>query len=109
MELLDVGRLSRRVEIWTPTTIENDRGEAIDTFAKDATTWGMIYSASVSEKLESDKETAFESSFFLIRYRSINEVDRLKFGGDFYDIKGIQRMDLRGRDRYLKIKARRVE
>jgi SPP1 family predicted phage head-tail adaptor len=115
MELLDVGKLDRRIEIWGYTEAENDRGEVIDTFTKEATTWGMIFSSSLrgaaglEEGFEGAKETAFEDNFFLIRFRTIDEKKRLKFAGDFYDIKGIQRMDFRGRDRYLKIKARRVE
>lgn len=115
MGLLDIGDLDRRVAIRTYATTENDFGEPIDTWSTLATVWARVdYGVTArgfdDEDIEQGKETSFSGVEVCIRYRDdLTEKMKLRIDSEDYDIKNIAKMDDRGRNRYLIIKAVRDE
>lgn len=106
MDILDVGELNRRVTIRQYTESENARGEVEKTWSDLATVFAKLDYSPATESMEAGKETVFGMVAFLIRYRAdMNETMKVRFDSEDYDIKSITRMEKRGKDRYLIIKA----
>ena len=101
-----IGELDRQIDIYTRTTGTNAFGEAPEAFTYNRTIWANVFSSAGNEKLESKRETASNQVIFTIRYTTITEVDRLKWGTDYYDI---LRIDLPDRKRYMEILAEKRE
>jgi len=104
-----IGRLDQRITLQSRTETSDGAGgteTAWGDFSSVPKVWAKVDALSGSERVE---EGAFNASGmwrFTIRNRDdVSEKDRIKWGGDFYNIRQVSRMG--GRAMYLEIVAER--
>jgi len=100
-----IGKLDRRIEVYTQTTATNTYGEKVDMDSLLVTIWAGIETAGGSEKIEGDKATSTRVIRFTIRRRTgLTEKMKIKYDGNWYQITAIEELD---RMRYLQITGER--
>jgi len=96
------GRLSNKVEIHLRSTDVSAYGEHSEAFTLTATRWASVEPVSAREYSDSIGENIETNTRFRFRYDSViaalTSADRLKFGGNIYDIKSIINVNSRNKD-----------
>jgi SPP1 family predicted phage head-tail adaptor len=84
------GRLDRRLTLQRRTLIENDYGEAVETWTTLATVWAEKIPVRGSERYASMQTVAEVEERFKIRYRKgLTPLDRVVCEGITYDVLGV--------------------
>lgn len=103
------GNLDQRITLQTVTRTSDGIGGYTSSWRNIAPApmvWASVRPASAREALASDRMSASGLSVFTIRNRAdLNEVDRIVWRGDAYNIRAIRRRG--GRELYLEIEAER--
>lgn len=104
-----IGSLDQRITLQGYTTAGDGGGgseEAWADFASVPTVWASVTPMSGGERMEDGAFNASGMWKFTIRNRAdVSELDRIKWGGDFYNIRQINRTGQRAL--YLEIMAER--
>lgn len=98
----NINSLDQLIDIESRTVAVSTAGQAVETFASYASSvWANKIYLRGSEKDSSGRETDFDDIGFIIRYDSgINQTMRIIHDSIEYDI---QRIEVIGRDRFMKI------
>lgn len=100
------GSLDQRVTIERVSDTPDGGGGLVRGWVSIATVWAGVASRAVGEREVEGRQTAVFVAMFTIRNRSdIRETDRLVWGGETYNIRGIHREG--ARPRYLRVDAER--
>jgi len=86
------GQLRERVTIQSLTRATDDQGGAVETWSDVATVWAMVRPARGSETQNSERTEAIGGYRFVMRNRTITEVNRLVWRGETYNIRDVKRM-----------------
>lgn len=110
---IKIGRLDRKIEFQDYTTIADDYGDEIKTWAVAANTFAAInYNGpGTNEGISNDRETAFNAVTFTIRQRaSFRPTEKMKivFEGFDYDIISIKEV-AETRKRFWLIAAKKTD
>jgi SPP1 family predicted phage head-tail adaptor len=94
---MNIGRLDRKIEIYTGTETKNSQGESVDTWAVFHSAFAKVQKKSGGEQVEGQKETATNKVNFNIRFfDGINETMRVLYDSNYYDILEIQELGREG-------------
>jgi len=92
-EIKDIGELKQQVVIESASYVQDDTGEAVETWSTLATVWAkveMLVNVESGEKQLADKKTNIAPVFFTIRLRSdIDETMRISYRSATYEILNI--------------------
>jgi SPP1 family predicted phage head-tail adaptor len=84
------GRLDRRLTLQRRTLIENDYGEAVETWTDLATVWAEKIPVRGAERYAAMQTVAEVDCKFRIRYRrGVTPLDRVVCEGITYDVQGV--------------------
>ncbi len=93
--VLQIGNLDQRVLLQSKT-IENVRGEVVNTYSDIATVWGSVITQRGNEAFEASRTNAIDIIRVKIRYRSDLKTDwRVSWQGQFYNVESVDRSQRR--------------
>lgn len=91
------GTLDHRIELQSYTTT-NDGGDITRTWSTDATVWAQKMGMQPSDRYEAHQVEGTVDTKFRIRSRSVSSSQRIKHGGDIYQIEGAYDPTGRGKE-----------
>lgn len=89
------GKLRHQVILQTMSRSSDGGGGASLTWADTETIWADINALSGEERYAAQKDTPVLSHEIIIRYRTINPQQRIKFGSRLFDIEAVKNKDER--------------
>ena len=91
----EIGKLDRRITLEVLSTSKDEYNQDIESWSTFRLVWAEIKDGSGNEQVIADQPTAVRITEMTIRYiAGVNEMNtRVKFGGQIYNIVGIQRPD----------------
>ena len=93
------GKLNKRVEIQTNTSVPNEMGEHVPGWNTTHTRWASINTIGGQERFSNNKESAEVSHRIKLRYvEGLIPSMRIKYGSRIFDIQHIQDHEERNRD-----------
>ena len=104
---ISAGELRHRLQFQRHTTVENENGVPISTWATAFTVWGAARDVSGKEFFEAAAHKMEDVVTFTIRARSdVDTAMRIMFRGKPFEIIAINNLEYRGD--YIQIRARRT-
>lgn len=102
---MKIGDMDRKIELWSATTTQDNFGQPIESFTKDADVWAKRFDRTTGEVVVADRVVSVVRTEFTIRFRStLNEKFVVKMDGEEFRIDGILTM---GRNRFQKLMCSR--
>lgn len=100
---MKAGKLRHLVSIERATKTRGGYGEEIETFLEIGKAWASIDTMTGAESTQGGQSDAKSNSTIIMRYTSINNSDRINFGGRIFNIIHIDNKE--GRNKELQITA----
>jgi SPP1 family predicted phage head-tail adaptor len=104
---VNIGKLKHRITFISKQTVKSPNGFKENTWIEEKKTWSNIKKSKRSKRIENDREIEEVTIEFEIRYQTVDENHRIRYGGKDYEITDI--LDENFEKRYLTITAKEVK
>ena len=100
---MKAGKLNKKIAIQSFTTVANDYGELVQTWATYHTPFAEVKHRDGTEFTRGGETISKLQTTFIIRYKEgISVKDRIIYGGETYQIESINNFEEKNREQHIK-------